>query len=93
MSKTAARFREVRSTLGLSRPEMGTLLNVSEMTIYRWENSEPDLDEKKRDQLISIGINPSYILMGEPEDFILESYTVKQSRDLAKEAIQKVAAV
>jgi transcriptional regulator with XRE-family HTH domain len=90
MTKTSDRFKEVRDSLGLTQAEMGNLLGVSTPTIQRWESGEPALDENKRFKLQKIGINPASILIGEPEDFILEQFTIKQARDLARAEINGV---
>lgn len=92
MTKTCDRFREVRDAIGLTQAEMGELLGVSTPTITRWESGEPALDENKRFKLQKIGINPASILVGEPEDFVLEHFTIKQVRDLARAAVSGVSA-
>jgi DNA-binding XRE family transcriptional regulator len=89
MFKSSDRFRKVRETIDLTQNEMGSILGVTSMTIHRWENSEPVLDENKRFLLKKIGINPASILLGEPEDFILEEFTIDQVKTLAKEAAKQ----
>lgn len=91
MVKTRDRFREVRDSIGLTQAEMGVLLRVSTPTIQRWESGEPALDEEKRDRLKGLGINPAFILIGEPEDFIIEEFNIKQVRDNVRKIVELAA--
>lgn len=75
----AKRLKIIRIALCITQYQFAKLINSSLSTIYRWENSTPNLNTKQKDRLRHIGIYPEWIDYGAESPFSIELNKVRNN--------------
>lgn len=97
------RLKELRKEKGLTQVELANIVNVSKITVLRWENGERQIKPEKAQQLadyfgVSVGYLLGYIddseiyddeIVTEPEKGMILAYSLKRSNKKLQEKMFK----